>query len=87
MRRGLYGPYKGPGRERRDARARIVAALRARGELQVRRSRAARLVDDAGGDALDSVVAAVAVAGALRTPGFPRPGWHPDYAREAMVYD
>lgn len=45
------------------------------------------ILKDAGGDALDSVIAAYAVAKSLLIPTFPfPPGWKPEYALEGYVY-
>ncbi|MGB8991211.1 MAG: hypothetical protein WCD80_04065 [Desulfobaccales bacterium] len=45
------------------------------------------ILKDAGGDALDSVIAAYAVAKSLLNPTFPfPPGWKQEYALEGYVY-
>ena len=45
------------------------------------------IIDDPGGDALDSVLAAYTVWKALRNPTFPFPkGWKKAYALEGYVY-
>jgi hypothetical protein len=45
------------------------------------------ILKDSGGDALDSVIAAYAVAQALLNPTFPfPPGWKKEYALEGYVY-
>ena len=45
------------------------------------------ILKDAGGDALDSVIAAYTVAKSLLNPTFPfPPGWKPEYALEGYVY-
>lgn len=78
---GLYGPYKGPGEEHLARRRAIVRALEIAGRVKkLSRSMRSRVLDDAGGDALDSVIAAEASARAWRD-GLRAPG----RGREAMV--
>jgi hypothetical protein len=69
---GLYGrPYKGPASAHRAARQAILAGLQAAGLLAPPPADlAARLVEDRGGDALDSAVAAIACAAAIAVPGY-----------------
>ncbi|WP_027718062.1 DUF429 domain-containing protein [Desulfovirgula thermocuniculi] len=56
----LYLPYKGRGKEREKARAAILEALEGRGVLAVRGEVKELAVRDAGGDALDSILCALA---------------------------
>lgn len=56
--RGLYFPYKGRGAALADARRRLLGALTADDRLVISPEMGALLVADAGGDALDSVLAA-----------------------------
>lgn len=61
---GLYRPYKGRGAERRRMRGEIVSHLTERG-VSLEGS-LKTVVDDPGGDALDSVIAAYAVFSAIK---------------------
>jgi hypothetical protein len=64
---GLYRPYKGRDSSARRMRGDIVTALVDRRFLsKLRKAQRDRLVDDQGGDALDSVIACLAAASALR---------------------
>lgn len=64
---GLYRPYKGPTPAARQMRRDIIAALVERDFLAApSRSQRHRLIEDQGGDALDSVVACLAAASSLR---------------------
>jgi hypothetical protein len=66
--RGLYRPYKGKEDRHHIARQHILGALeRQRITIQEEELRSV-IVHDAGGDALDSVIAALATFEALRTP-------------------
>jgi uncharacterized protein DUF429 len=69
---GLYRPYKGKAPPARKMRREILAALVERDFLAPpSRSQRERLVEDRGGDALDSVVACLAAASAIRQLGNP----------------
>ena len=85
-REGLYFPYKGTARTHRAARARIVEHFEHRGALipvpEVRRT----ILADANGDALDSVLAALATARALRNPAGLFPTDNCGYPLEWYVY-
>jgi hypothetical protein len=60
---GLYGSYKGPGAATKAARRRILAGLLRRGWLApLPRAICKVAVDNSGGDALDSIIAAAATA-------------------------
>jgi hypothetical protein len=85
--KGLYeSSYKGRQEEKREARVRIVEALEDRGALNLEATTRANLIEDAGGDALDSVVAAVAVSEAARAPRFPAMVQGEPYDLEGYVY-
>ena len=87
MGRRLHIPYKGKAPGRRRARRRILADLECEAGVVIG-DRALRkaILADSEGDALDSVVAALGTARALRHPEFPRPDWKPIYAIEGYVY-
>jgi hypothetical protein len=61
----LYWPYKGKSREHREGRERILGAIEQMAPLPVLGALRSVILDDVGGDALDSVVAAFAVFRAL----------------------
>jgi len=85
--RGLYqSSYKGRGEQKREARVRIVEALERQEDVLVPRDTRTGLIEDSGGDALDSVVAALAVSEALRHPDFPTVEHHRAYAVEGYIY-
>lgn len=66
---GLYPSYKGRGAALRRARLRILDGLVTRGALTAPSTSLRKLLlDNAGGDALDAVIAAVATARADLTP-------------------
>lgn len=68
----LYRPYKGRTPATRSMRRDIIAVLNERGYLLApSRSHQDRLIDDQGGDALDSVIACLAAAAALHQLGGP----------------
>lgn len=81
---GLYRPYKGAGAAAAAGRHAIAAALP---DLGVRTSpeTACLLTAQPGGDALDSVLAALGAWRAWQTPGFPAPADALE-AREARVF-
>lgn len=83
---GLYGSYKGKDKTLRDARAAILGGLVERGLLRrPKASTVSTLVDDAGGDAVDAVVAAIGAARVAADPGSAQP--RDDLDRiEARVY-
>jgi hypothetical protein len=83
---GKFGPYKGAAASRYAARQRLLDALVDAGLLaspgaDLRRT----LLDNRGGDALDSAIAAIACLRALHEPGFDRPRTS-DEAFEGRVY-
>jgi len=66
---GLYSPYKGAGREKNVARARILEQIEETDTLLIQDSavRSTALMDEEG-DALDSIIAALATFHALGNP-------------------
>jgi len=85
---GLYlTGYKGKSHEGRLVRERILAGLEAEQRVVIDEPslRECILVDD-GGDALDSVVAALATWKAMARTDHARLGRDPNYAREGYVY-
>ena len=85
-REGLYRPYKGKTVAHQAQRSRIVDWLRQSEQIRLDRADLlATLVDDPGGDALDSVIAAFATFRNLTaTTGFERS--ESDYAIECFIY-
>lgn len=83
---GLYQPYKGAAPGRRETRARILAALEADALCLASPKLRAAFLDNAGGDALDSVVAAVTVGLVLRKPELLAVAPESVFAREGCVY-
>lgn len=83
---GLYFPYKGGAHTRRAARARIVEHFEQRGALILAPEVRRMLLADGNGDALDSVLAAIATARALGNPAGLLPRDHQAYALEGYVY-
>ena len=84
---GLREPYKGRKQGRQQARERIVEALEARGLIAfAQQGLRDRVIGNAGGDALDSVLAAIAVRRAVADPGFPKSTQHGDYLLEGYIY-
>ena len=83
----LYRPYKGRTGEHRAVRKRILECLEARTALSVP-SRPVRsmVLDDRGGDALDSVIAALAALTALRNPSLLAVERESPYTLEGYVY-
>ncbi len=86
-RQGLYFPYKGRSEERSVARQRILKSLERCGILLLPKSAIRRTVlDDSGGDALDSLIAALATFRAIqKTIRDSTEGNHP-YRLEGYVY-
>ena len=83
----LYHPYKGPEEQKQEGRERILQKLVERGLLVAPDAAIlAQLVDDAGGDALDSVVAALATARALRSLDGLMPSGDGAWSVEGYVY-
>jgi hypothetical protein len=87
-RRALYQrSYKGGESEKRAARVEIIETLEGEGELVIS-GRGVRydLIENPGGDALDSAIAALAVAKAIRDPAFPGHDPGDPYSVEGYVY-
>ena len=64
--KNLSFPYKGRGRDRKAAREKILTSMEKAGVLKVQKpSVGKRIIEDRGGDALDSVIAAYATFKAL----------------------
>jgi len=82
----LYTPYKGRGDSHRSARNRALAALERRVIAIQDPAIRSTILDDTGGDALDSVIAAVATFQSLggSLPGAPHSSNR--YAIEGLVY-
>jgi len=82
---GLGFPYKGSGRDRKVSREKILRGMEKTGVLKVQKpSMRKRIIENSGGDALDSVIAAYATFKALNhglTPETLAP-----YAIEGRVY-
>ena len=66
---GLYRPYKGKSRQQMASRTHILHVIEEMTPLSVPTLLRSEILSDAGGDALDSVVAAFAVFRALNSPG------------------
>lgn len=82
----LYRPYKGHGPRRRAMRGTILRTIERRMGLTIASRRLRTLaLRDAGGDALDSVLAALAAARAVVDPGRLLPDGE-DYRIEGYVY-
>jgi hypothetical protein len=63
----LSSPYKGEGEKKRGAREKILRCMQNTGILKIKKSALrCTIIDDRGGDALDSVIAAFATFRALR---------------------
>jgi hypothetical protein len=84
--KGFYLPYKGRGETHRFAREHILGMLERKGVVIREQALRAAILDDTGGDALDSVIAALATFEALVTPPLPDPGENDVYAVEGYVY-
>lgn len=82
----LYWPYKGKTREHRQGRERILEAIVEGAHLSLSSSLGALILDDIGGDALDSVVAAIGVFRAFRESRNLALGMGDVYALEGFVY-
>ena len=82
---GLNGRYKGNRQEHYAARARILEELERRAPLSVPASLRLTILDDREGDALDSVVAAVAIWRTLRAESL-TVGDNAAYTLEGYVY-
>lgn len=83
----LYQPYKGPSPDHRRARSRILRAITGavRLDLSSRRIRR-RILDDPGGDALDSLLGAISTARTVLSHAMQPEPWDDAYAIEGFVY-
>ena len=77
IRLGLRRPYKGRGYEQRAGRRIVLETLEAREIVAIEPTLRQTILNNDGGDALDSAIAAIAAAGALQRQVLPR-GLHPD---------
>jgi hypothetical protein len=78
-------PYKGRGEKKRTARVKILEGIKKTGGLKIRKSALrSKILEDRDGDALDSVIAALATFRALKN-GFAFDKNAP-YALEGWVY-
>ena len=83
---GKYGPYKGAAPACCAARRQIFDSLVAAGLIEAPSPDLRQVIlDNRGGDALDSAIAAIACHRALQEPGFDRPRTR-DEAFEGRVY-
>jgi hypothetical protein len=79
--------YKGKTKEHLKNRRDILNRLKGRNVAIPRKGLQRVIIADAGGDALDSVIAAYTVGKSLLNPTFPFPqGWKKEYALEGYVY-
>lgn len=86
-RAGLYPSYKGRSAEARDARRRVIGGLVRRGWLAPLSPSMRRLaIDNTGGDALDSMIAAMTTGRAYAAGAFTQRGLDRREAIEGRVY-
>jgi len=79
--------YKGKTQEHRGNRRDILNSLKDKNVIIPNDDLSRLIIDDPGGDAIDSVLAAYTVWKALLNPTFPFPkGWKKEYALEGYVY-
>jgi hypothetical protein len=79
--------YKGKTKDHWKNRREILNRLQERQVVIPRSSLRRMIIAEAGGDALDSVIAAYTAAKSLLNPTFPfPPGWKPEYGLEGYVY-
>jgi hypothetical protein len=86
QREGLKQPYKGRGTHHYEARVRILEAIEKAIPLQVPGSLRSLILEDREGDALDSVIAAVAAFRTIRSPDGVEVADNQAYAIEGYVY-
>ncbi|MFQ5521150.1 MAG: DUF429 domain-containing protein [Candidatus Methylomirabilia bacterium] len=82
----LYAPYKGATDSHRARRARILEEIMETQNLLVDSTRCSVVLDDRGGDALDSIVAALAGFRALQSGAALTAPTHTAYTLEGYVY-
>jgi len=86
-RKGLYLSYKGRTNAHHTARASVLESLEATGPLSIlAQGVRSAILEDRGGDALDSVIAALATFRALRNPTLLTVESSDAYALEGYVY-
>jgi hypothetical protein len=85
-RESLYWRYKGRSEEHTRARERILEGIEIMAHLSLPSPLRSVILDDSGGDALDSVVAAFAIFRALRNPAGFVAAENDVYAVEGYVY-
>jgi hypothetical protein len=79
--------YKGKTQKHRGNRRHILNNLKDKNVIIPKNALSRLIINDPGGDAIDSVLAAYAVWKALLNPTFPYPkGWKKEYALEGYVY-
>lgn len=79
--------YKGKTQDHRKNRRHILNCLKDKNVIIPHDDLSRLIIDDPGGDALDSVLAAYTVWKALLNPTFPFPkGWKKEYGLEGYVY-
>ena len=84
---GLYGPYKGRSEAHRMARQSILDRLPGPRPFRIRNEQVReKAIENAGGDALDSIIAATAASHALNGNFVPRKGDRNLYAIEGYVF-
>ncbi len=82
----IYRPYKGRKQDLRDAREQILTILTTRLPLQLSKATEAKIIDNEGGDALDSVLAAAATWRACQNPELLCAPPESEYAVEGRVF-
>ena len=83
----LYHPYKGSDKGRRETRIEILEELSKSGFVVIESQLIlSRIAEDSEGDALDSVIAAIAVHRAIMCPDFMSVGKEFPYNLEGFVY-
>ncbi len=84
---GIQEHYKGVGPDRREARLRLLRQLEALHSISLpSRDLRARILEDPGGDAIDSLIAAHAVARNVSDPSRLTPRGQGPYRLEGYVY-
>lgn len=78
--------YRDRNRTHRDSRERILTAIRKKGNLSRSRNTPERVLDDANGDGLDSVIGAYATLRAFGAGGHVRQG-NDHYKSEGYAYN
>ncbi len=81
----LYGGYKGKSREAKENRGRILNEIEINGFAKVKEELWPIILDNKGGDAIDSVISAVAASRIIRDTSL-RTNRDEDYSIEGYVY-